>query len=310
MWTASRRAEFVATKLVGALLHMFEQRNVVHDRQDALRQLLVVAVEEYAIPIVQRNAGHRSRQSENRHSIEDVFENLEFEAAAAALRHNGDARPIEIRRDALHPSGELRCCGALAQSIKKRLLATADDLKLGPGGGKNGVGGVDELLKIHSLGDPVETADHHGAPRHRRSNRAPVEPPATISGRQDVDRLVGSPGAVEIAVLGRDRRYQIDGIDERPLQARHLRGIDLDSPALYAAGLIRGDRGAQRLLVIVRDVDELWPVARAQEPPLHRPQRPADRDAVEYDRMPSLAFEELCEISSHRAREAAMRQMR
>ena len=198
----------------------------------------------------------------------------------------------------------------VAELLEEALFGTADRLQLGAGIGEHRVGGVDELGKVHALGDPVEAADDDGAARQRVRNLPFIEPPAAIAGRQDVHRLVAIAGPIECKILLGDRRHEIDGVDEFAFQARNLESIETDGLAPEEQRLALGDLGAQAFLVIVRDIDQARPVAAAGIVVEHLLQRPARRYAVEHDAVPGVALEQLVEDALHAGRAAAVGNVR
>jgi len=71
-----------------------------------------------------------------------------------------------------------------------------------------------------------------------------------------------------------------------------------------------GDLGAQAFLVVVRDVDQAWPVAAAGIVVEHLLQRPARRYAVEHDAVPGVPFEQFVEDALHAGRAAPIGDVR
>ena len=292
------------------LLQAVQPIHVVDRLEHAVGQCCVVGVEHGAVVVAQRHAGEGAREREDRHAVEDILQHLELEAAAAAFGHDRDPRLVEVGRDVGHRPGEMGREVLLAELLQEGFVAAADGLQLGAGIGEQRIGDVDELGKVHALGDPVEAADDDGPARQHRRDPPLVDAAAAIAGRQHVHRLVAALLAVKRHVLMGDRRDEVDGVDQLALQARHLQRVQPNRLALQEQWLALGDLAAQAAFVVVRHVDETRAIAAAGIVLEHGRQRPAGRDAVEHDAVPGVAPQELAQHAPHARGAAAIGDVR
>jgi len=204
----------------------------------------MVGIKHDAVVVDEWDAGKRAGQREDGHAVEDILQDLELEAAAVAFRHDRDPRVVKVGLDVGHRAGELGGHRPVPQLLEECLVGTADRLQLGAGIGEQRVGDVNEFSKIHALGDPVEAADDHGAARQHARDRPFSEPSTTVAGGQHAHRLVAAPPLIEFEVLLRDRRHEVDGVDEFAFQARYFESIEADGLAFEKQRLALGDLGA------------------------------------------------------------------